>query len=418
MDGGLCRAAFLLPRFLSGFSPDRDYRNLSFTSLTHLVTPLGPTDVTLAYMDHPLRSESFTVRNSWENTKTWFGAIRQALGQKTEISFSFRRHSDLFVLFRDDPAYFTNHHALETYQAAVRRKETLSQNVTLHYGAEGYPTTPSSVIIWAITRADGPPATHRSTFARCTASPSPSARGKRSTAPFPASSVRASPEVSGYRRIFGSEPAPAARFACPATRISIIMTLNLGNPNLLPERAWSYEGGLDWTANSKLRGELVVFQRRESDGIDYVRYSPTDLWRATNIQNLHFIGVEASLVWKVTAAQQIDLRYTGLHGAQDTLTPGVMSQYAFNFPSNEGVAAWRVSLPWGLSARTRVGALQRLRQEPYALWDLYIAESRGRIHPFLQLTNLTSTTYQEIQGVLMPARSIVGGIEIAVFTRK
>jgi iron complex outermembrane receptor protein len=156
-----------------------------------------------------------------------------------------------------------------------------------------------------------------------------------------------------------------------------------------------------------------VFERRESDGIDYVRYSPTDLWRATNIDNLHFTGVEASVTWKPAAAQQVDLRYTGLHGAQDTAS-GVISQYAFNFPSNQAIAAWRVSLPWGVLARTRVGALQRLGQEAYALWDVYIAESRGRVHPFLQLTNLTNTTYQEVQGVVMPKRSVIGGIEISL----
>src|SRR5262249_48962501 len=123
----------------SGFAPDRDYRNLTFTSLSHLVSPLGPTDVTLAYMDHPFGANGFYgPYNSWENTKTWFAAIRQALGKKTEVSFSFRRHSDLFVLLRDNPAYYTNHHAVETYQAALRRRENLSTNIKLHYGVEAF----------------------------------------------------------------------------------------------------------------------------------------------------------------------------------------------------------------------------------------------------------------------------------------
>jgi iron complex outermembrane receptor protein len=75
-------------------------------------------------------------------------------------------------------------------------------------------------------------------------------------------------------------------------------------------------------------------------------------------------------------------------------------------------------LPLGISARTRVGALQRLERDTYAIWDVYVAETRGRFHPFLQLTNLTSTMYQEIRGVPMPSRGVVGGVEIAVFTRK
>ena len=39
--------------FSTGFIDDRDYRNLSFASLSHLKTSLGSTDVTLAYNDRP-----------------------------------------------------------------------------------------------------------------------------------------------------------------------------------------------------------------------------------------------------------------------------------------------------------------------------------------------------------------------------
>ena len=46
---------------------------------------------------------------------------------------------------------------------------------------------------------------------------------------------------------------------------------NLGNPNLRPERAWTYETGVDWVPSARLRGGLTVFERRERDGIDYYR---------------------------------------------------------------------------------------------------------------------------------------------------
>src|SRR6266568_3899570 len=54
--------------FSTGFAADRDYRNLAFTSLTHLLSPLGATDVTLAYDDHPFGADQFYgAYNSWEN---------------------------------------------------------------------------------------------------------------------------------------------------------------------------------------------------------------------------------------------------------------------------------------------------------------------------------------------------------------
>ena len=39
----------------------------------------------------------------------------------------------------------------------------------------------------------------------------------------------------------------------------------------------------------------------------------------------------------------------------------------------------------------------------------------GRVRPFLQLTNITSTVYQEIPLVAMPKRGVIGGVELYVF---
>src|SRR5665811_997149 len=88
----------------------------------------------LAYMDHPFGADQFYGNfNSWEDTKTLFAGVQQALGAKTSASFSFRRHSDLFVLYRDRPDVFANHHSDESYQLAVRRREEMSTSTTLYY---------------------------------------------------------------------------------------------------------------------------------------------------------------------------------------------------------------------------------------------------------------------------------------------
>ncbi len=124
--------------FSSGFRPDRDYRNLQFASVTRLATDFGNGSLNLAYMDHPFGADQFYGNfNSWEDTKTWFAGVQQAFGAKTSASFSFRRHSDLFVLYRDRPDVFANHHSDETYQLAVRRREEMSTSTTLYYGVGG-----------------------------------------------------------------------------------------------------------------------------------------------------------------------------------------------------------------------------------------------------------------------------------------
>ena len=179
------------------------------------------------------------------------------------------------------------------------------------------------------------------------------------------------------------------------------------------ELAKGSEGGLDWIPNRKVRGEVTIFERRERDGIDFDRASPTDIWRALNIQNLDFTGVEASLRLLPARGQTLDFRYTGLRGVQDTIPAG-FTKYTFNYPTHSGVVAWQAVWRNDVVLRTRVGVLDRRARDPYGLWDLYAAVAHGRVHPFLQVSNVTSTSYQEILGVAMPGRTVIGGIELVV----
>jgi iron complex outermembrane recepter protein len=106
------------------------------------------------------------------------------------------------------------------------------------------------------------------------------------------------------------------------------------------------------------------------------------------------------------------LRYTWLLGTQDTVPIGY-TKYTFNYPTDSAVAAWQGEYQ-GVLYRTRLGVLNRREREPYALWDVYAGLSRGTVHPFVQMSNVTATSYQEIQGVRMPGRTVIGGVEWVV----
>jgi iron complex outermembrane receptor protein len=192
---------------------------------------------------------------------------------------------------------------------------------------------------------------------------------------------------------------------------------SLGNPNLRPERAWDFEGGLEWNAPHRLHGDVTVFQLREQDVIDYMRSSPAVQWQATNIDRLHFNGFEGSLKAPLSSSQEIDFSYTAMHGYHEAM-PGIQSEYAFWYPAQSAVISWRAQLPYGLLARSRVGVLDRYQYKTYGLWDVYLARNTGRIRPFVQLTNLTNTSYQEVQMVSMQGRAIVAGVEVSVFSGK
>jgi iron complex outermembrane receptor protein len=389
--------------FSTGFMPNRDYRNLSVASQSSY----RRTSLLLGLNDRPFGAEQFYGNfNSWERTKSWFAGIRQGIGERTEASFAYRRHTDLFVLYRDRPQVYTNRHIVETYQGALRRSDSFVAGGRLHYGAEVIGDRIDSNNLGQHSRA-------RSAF-------------------YVAYDVRALKRFSltiGLRdeiyRNFAHQWNPSvgagywvssrAKLRASVSRAFRLPTYtdlfyrdpaNEGNPLLRPERAWSFEGGLDVGPVG-----VTVFQRREKDGIDFVRTSPASIWRATNFQALNFTGVEAH--WRRTIARvhRVELAYTGLNGAQSVLN-GLQSKYVFNYPRHSGVASWQAAFGDGWIARSRLGAMERFGRSPYAVWDVYGSWQKHRVRPYLQLANLTSTRYEEFVGIRMPGRSFVGGIEI------
>lgn len=404
--------------FSTGFQPDRDYRNLSAASLTHISTALGSTDITLGGADKPFGADQFYGNyNSWERTKTWFGAIRQELGERTEASFAYRRHADLFVLYRDRPQVYTNRHTDSTEQVSLRRSDPLGSLWNLHYGFEGYHDAVESTNLGDRRRNRG--AVYLGADARVLRRAS-IAFGLREEV-YAGLAQQLSPSVAG-----GYWVSQHLKFRASASRAFRLPTYtdlyyhdpaNLGSPDLKPEKAWNYEGGIEWNHGSSLRGDVTIFERRLRDGIDYIRNSPADIWRATNFSRLNFSGAEASITWQLPAGQSVDMRYTWLRGTE-LPDAGAQSKYVFNYPRHSAVISWQGPLGKDWLARTRLGLTQRIARDPYALWDFSVARARGSWRPFLGVTNLSGTAYQEIAGVAMPRRGVIGGVEWVAFGRK
>ncbi len=397
--------------FSSGFMPDRDYRNLSLDSDTWWKSGLGSSMLVLACADKPFGADQFYGDyDSWEDTKTWFASLVQDLGSQTQAAFSFRRHSDWYVLLRDDPSVYQNHHVDETYQLSIRRSDPLASNTGLHYGLEGYGDTIESTNLGDHNRS------------RAAAYISLDARALRRFS----LSVGIREEMYNWGRgelsptlAAGAWLSPRWKLHASASRAFRIPTYtdlyyndpsNLGSPNLRPETAWSYDAGADWRPRDSLHFSATAFERRESNDIDYVRASAADPWQATNIARLEFTGVEASAAIVPARGQELTVSFEAIHGTEQSLG-GLLSEYAFNYPSQSGVVAWRGGFR-GVVARVRLGAENRLGQSPYALLDVSAGYGKGRVHPFVRLTNVGDARYQEIAGVAMPGRAVMGGLEV------
>ena len=396
--------------FSTGFMDGRDYRNLSLASLTHARTSIGDSDVTLAYNDRPYGANGFYgPYDSWERTRTWFAALRQTLGRNTEASFAFRRHTDLYVLLRDDPAVYTNHHYEEGYQAALRRHDKIRRNTTVSYGGEAFRDQIDSNNLGIHQRNYG--AVYAALDVRAVSRFSFTLGAREEIYQGRARQFNPTAAFGGWLSSQWKFRASASRaFRLPSyTDLYYSDPSDLGNPNLRPETAWGYDAAIEWHGSGRVSGELGVFLNRERDGIDYVRTAESAVWQATNIDKLNFSGADAALKIRATRKQTVELRYTQIHGAQDSLD-GLESKYVFNYPVSNGVVSWTATLPGGLIARSRIGALKLFDRDPYGLWDIYLAW-HGTWSPFVQVSNITSTTYQEIPGVAMPGRAVLGGVD-------
>jgi iron complex outermembrane receptor protein len=402
--------------FSTGFIPDRDFRSSAGSSETRFKSAIGQTDVLVAGSDRPFGADQFYGDYpSWEHTKNWFASAQQDLGQQTSAAFGYRRHSDEFVLVRSDPALYENNHIDESWQGVLRRHDSLSDNSTLSCGAEGQGDSIDSNSLGVHAR--NREAIYADIDFRALRQFSLSAGAREEF--FSGGTSVFSPTVAGgmwLRSAVKLRASVSRGFRLPTyTDLYYSDPTTVGNPALKPESAWSFEAGGDWNPGGRTSAGMTFFQRWDSNVIDYVQFAPGQPYYATNIQRLHFTGVEANGNFRLPHDQQIQLAYTFLHGDQAPL-PGTVSRYVFDYPSHQASFSWMAT--WhNVAARTRVGVTQRFEHQAYPVWDLSLARLSGLIRPYLQLANLSNTGYEEIPGVIMPSRSVIGGLQF-VLTRK
>lgn len=412
-QGGVSEQISFTRAFSTGFTEDRDYRNLAVASESRFATRLGTTSLLLGLSDRPFGADQFYGNfNSWERTKSWFVGASQELGDHTQAAFGYRRHTDEFVLLRDRPSVYKNNHITESYQLAFRRHDRLAESLTVFYGVETYRDVIDSNNLGYHLRNQGAFYADVNFANRKRLSFSTGLRVETYTG----ANTQVSPQVSlGYRisNHFKLKSSLSHAFRLPTfTDLYYQDPGNLGNPNLRPERAWSYELGLVWKRNDRLVVEATIFSRRERDGIDYVRASPNTVWQAANVDRLNFTGVE------ITAAitrgyQRFGLGYTGIYGAVEP-TGTLIAKYIRNYPVHQATAEWLGFLPRRVQFRARMGITDRYGRSAYPLAELAASKSFGQISPYVRISNITNTGYEEIEGVRMPGRSYVAGLTFRV----
>jgi outer membrane cobalamin receptor len=409
--------------FSTGFMTDRDYRNEQASAESWLGTRLGITDVLLAGSDRAFGANQFYgPYNSWERTKGWFASIRQELGGRTVAAYGYRRHTDDFVLLRTNPSVYENRHIDGSWQASLRHTVPLASPSLLLLGLEADGDTIDSrnfsrgiisnaLGIHARNRGAGyidldfRPAKHRWSISA----------GARDEIFSGGAQAAFAPQLSGSLRVSDQIKLRASGgygFRIPTyTDLYYSDPTTIGNPNLKPESAWTGDGGIDWAPSTRIMLAVTGFYSRQHNAIDYVRPDPSQKWQAVNLSGLRFAGVESTFTWIPSQRQSVRIAWTALHGAQSALN-GFQSKYVYNYPVENIHADWSIAVRHLFAVTNAVQLAQRYSQTVYPVWNVAVTHDSGMLRPYVRLTNLSNTGYQEITGVRMPSRTIVGGLAL------
>lgn len=182
----------------------------------------------------------------------------------------------------------------------------------------------------------------------------------------------------------------------------------LGDPDLRPERGWTLDGGLDWS-RGVWASSVSVFRRWDENVIDFVRATPAERFRATNVRDVSARGVEASLTRRWASAL-VRVSYAGLD--LDAPSLDIESRYVLEYARHQtGIS---IVTPVAAGIRLALNLDHRLRRDGqnYGLVSARVSRTFGRADVFVDGSNLLDETYTELAGVAMPGRWISAGLTI------
>lgn len=173
-----------------------------------------------------------------------------------------------------------------------------------------------------------------------------------------------------------------------------------GNPNLVPENAWTGEVGYQYQKNQNYI-KSSFFWRKTENAIDWQKDTQSSPWKALNIGALDTKGFELEAYHKVNNWFAYSLGYTYLD--QQRLGSGVISRYSLDHLKHQFVARL-ITQYKGLVSELIYRYSDRLTLGSYNLLDAKVSYNFKKINLYALVNNITNTSYIETSLVPMPKR--------------
>lgn len=191
-----------------------------------------------------------------------------------------------------------------------------------------------------------------------------------------------------------------------------------GNPDLRPEKAWSYELGAEKAFGKAALLKVAVFYRDTEDLIRWAEESDGK-WRPNNVQVATFWGTEVELTLQPLEGLTVPVTYTYLYPRDEVLGNPIT-----NKPKHMVNLGIEYATPFRLTSSLQVRYVQfhldhtsKLNRE-YLVVDARVAygfevDQDLQGEAFINLTNALDREYQITPRYPMPPRSVNGGVSLS-----
>lgn len=207
---------------------------------------------------------------------------------------------------------------------------------------------------------------------------------------------------------------------------------NVGNPNLKPERAETYETAFR-LRNETYSASVGGFYRIGRDLIDWGRIPGETVYTTSNINRVEALGTEAAadlllseLITGQTLLRSLSVNYSYVW--QDKVSDeGYESYYVLdhlrqklNISLIHGLGLPNVEVNWNMQYRDRAGYYTksdgtRVDHTPFWLTDLRVSWNKGNYGLYAEASNLFDATYSDLSELRQPGLWLKLGARIELW---
>jgi len=390
----------------------------------------------------------------YEETRTGLTALKleyQHGPWQWDFNAYARLNRDMFLLDRDDPAFYRNDHRTTAAGADTEIRLSSRMGVT-HTGLRfrnerirstslGEPLAPEDVVVqddsivlgfghirnelnWNLNHSweQGPVSLSAGMLVHLNSDL------ENSPGIYPGADIRI--RLTQRLRLYGSVN---RSMRLPTfTDLYYQGPTNVGNPDLDPESAVTYELGA-YHQSATVTAGINLFYRQGRDLIDWIWREPDQYWQPMNLTRVDAAGGDLRVRYRAGTGRKravhvssafFTYSFTNLSKISDDL----VSRYVLDNLRHKATAGavwifWEnLQLSVKATAQDRNGNYQAYdpdtgtsSPEPYqafALLDVKLGYKLGSFFFFAEATNVLDTPYQDIGNLPQPGRWIMAGIEI------